>query len=96
MQRVAGLRPAVENENVSEDDIVSLGGKMALAFTMPSKTELEKIKRINRDAQQDYDALKLTEEQKEYLTALIDGGNTEDIEAFIRKVSSSKERKRRG
>ena len=29
LQRVAGLRPAVENDNVSEDDIVSLGGKMA-------------------------------------------------------------------
>lgn len=29
MQRVAGLRPSVENDNVSEDDIVSLGGKMA-------------------------------------------------------------------
>ena len=66
-----------------------------LAFTIPPKIELENIKRINRDAQQDYNALKLTEEQKEYLTALIDGGNPVAIEAFIRKISSSKERRRR-
>lgn len=102
-----------ENMNIIAEEINACKeNEYKLAFKIPSKADLEKIKRISQEAQDDIEQetldrlmdklrkllskKKISEEDKELLIALIDAENVDAIKAFIRSSSLSRRRKRRG